>query len=123
MKRFKRGIAIEYVLLAMALVSAIIVVILTTASLSTQTASSHKKYIEKKTFLDGAAGQYIRQVQESGSADGLQEQFSENDFNFQFAVDTQSLVVSSPNGSVVLVVELEKAGDEYKLITYRYGVL
>ena len=123
MKRWKRGIAIEYVLLAMALVASLAVVILTTASLGAQTSSSHKKYIEKKTFLDSAAEQYIRQVQTLGSAEGLQEQFSENDFHFAFTIDALSLVATASNGSVALVVELECIENEYKLVTYRYGAL
>lgn len=120
--RWKRGIAIEFVLIAMLLVAGLAVTIITSASFTVKTARSQSVYIEKKQFLDDAAGAFIVQICQSGESDGFTSLYEENSYGFEFDVQSTVLTVKQ-KGKVVLFVELKKIGSEYKLVTYQYGLI
>lgn len=119
--RRKRGVAIEFVLIAMVLVAGLVVAILTSATLTVRTARSQNTYIEKKQFLDDVAKAFIAQIRTSGEPDDFPSQYEGNSYNFEFDVKSTSLTVKQ-NSRIVLLVELQEIDSEYKLVTYKYGM-
>lgn len=117
-KRSTRAVAIEYVMITMALVAALVSALLIAASISAQTARKERDYIEKKSFLDGSASAFIQNAQTGDfSFVELEQILNENDYGIVFRVSTNELV-GTLNRSVVIYVSL--SGEERSVTAYRY---
>lgn len=117
-RRMQRGVAIEYVMITMALVAGLVAALLTAASLTAQTARKERDYIEEKYFLDSAARTFIEDAQGGKlSAGALQDELNENDYGYEFQVSGYELIATQ-NRSVAVYVRL--ADDDLRVIAYRY---
>ena len=120
MNRKKRGLAIEYVILTMALVAALTVTILEAASLVAGKARTYRDYQTEKEFLDRAAETYIAQVTAGELKEGeLEARFNDNDMELAFQVDAFELTATYRR-SVVLYVRMDTSGSTPTLSAYRY---
>lgn len=117
-KRSARAVAIEYVMITMALVAALVSALLVAASLSAQTARKERDYIERKGFLDGSASTFIQNAQNGGLTSAeLEQSFNENDYGIVFRVSSNELV-GTLNRSVVIYVSL--SAEDRTVTAYRY---
>lgn len=120
----KRGMAIEYVILMMLLVTGLVAALLISASYSSQKAKSQRDYIERKAFLDESAQTYIDFINSGDDATDFDTTtLNQNEYGFVFVVATnkKALTATKKNGTVALYVELEQNGTEYELVAYRYS--
>lgn len=119
--RFQRGLTIEYAMVMIVLVAAFIVAILTTVTTTSREVKSYRNYAERKMFADELGRCFIENRTQNADHD-LAAEFGDNDMGITWTEEGQTLIVRY-GPTIVLLVELERADGEWKVVTYRYGVL
>ncbi len=121
----KKGLAIEYVMILMAIISVLIVLILTGSVASTTKTNQYKNYLKQKNLIDDIAMTYISYQtsnQYLNIHEILNEKYQENDFELYWQIDNYTLLIFKDR-DVLLYVEMGKVDNKMVLLTYRYGLI
>lgn len=121
----KKGLAIEYVMILMAIISVLIVLILTGSVASTTKTNQYKNYLKQKNLIDDIAMTYISYQtsnQYLNIHEILNEKYQENDFELYWQIDNYTLLIFKDR-NVLLYVEMGKVDNKMVLLTYRYGLI
>lgn len=122
-KKHLRGIAIEYVMLTMALVAGLVSALLISASLTAQAARRVRNYAEQKEYLDDSARIWLDWLRNGGkTADELEKEFNENERGYVFHVGSDDLFATYRR-EVVLYVEVSRPDGVPIPTAYRYGYI
>ena len=117
-KRGERALTIEYAILMMLIVTAFVALILTSATLTTDTAADYSDYISAKSYLDRAGDTYIRE----GGVEGCLSDFQENEYGFTLEYDENALTVKEGDRIALTVRLADTDADGVKEVTmFRYG--
>lgn len=124
--RWKRALAIEYAIVMMVLVAAFSAAVLTTATLTSQSADSYRDYTEKKRYLDSVGAAYIANRCDGASYD-LDAIEGGEPFGYYLEQYSDTLYVRSGASvdSIDLFISLQDTDGDGKLevVRYIYGML
>lgn len=121
--RMRRGVAIEYVMLTMALVAGLVSALLVAAAATSREARRVRNHTEQKAVLDESARVWLDWLENGGrTAAELETEFNGNEFSYVFRVSSSDLIATY-NREVVLYVEAERVDGEIVTTAYRYGYI
>lgn len=128
----RRALTIEYAIVMMALVTAFVALILTTATLTTERAIEYRTYIERKAVLDEIGDAFIRKYvggEENIDLQQIVDSDEDKATNNFYLTETQTELIvhrGSERSTIELHVVLEltqsEEGEALRVALYRYGV-
>lgn len=123
-KRGSKGLTIEYVLILLVLVAAMIVAIVTVTAVSSKHVSDYRYYVEEKMLLDEIGSAFISKKVNRESVD-LDEKFGDRaqEYHIAWTESGSSLTVRNDfTREVLLYVELATVDGQLQPVIYRYGL-
>lgn len=122
--KYKKGVAIEYAILLLALISVFIVgTLLTSVAISSKT-NTYRNYVEQKEIIDDMGSLYLngRKNKESINItnEKIASKYQDNIFTWQ--INESSFIVTR-NQVVRLLIEISYVDSNMEILTYQYGII
>ena len=120
MLKRNKGVAIEYALLLMVIITAFLVTLFTTIQLYIDRSDKYSAYVDRKVFLD-RIGDAIIENRVKGATNDINSMMQDNKFRLSYN-DYSSYVLITRDSKVMLMITFGTEGGKTVVKSYTYGI-